>query len=281
MLRPVAAFDGEPQALLDRACADGWEGLIAKRADSLYRSGRSPDWRKLKCSASQELVVGGWTDPAGSRIGLGALLVGYYDDDGQLQYAGKVGTGFDDKELVELHGRLVAGDDRHLAVLRPGQGEGRPLGTARVGGRRRFHRMDSRWPPPSPAVRRHTDGQGRHRGQARTSSLKSCWRQLMLGRAEESIERDPSPRFRVAPGGAVDVDASGGRWRRGTLLVACRCAAPPRTWSASTIWRRSPGPHPSIRGHIAGRSDQVVEFESQHHRRFGRRPFGSGDWWWS
>jgi bifunctional non-homologous end joining protein LigD len=108
VLRTVAAFGGEPQTLLDRACADGWEGLIAKRDDSLYRSGRSPDWRKLKCSASQELVVGGWTDPAGSRIGLGALLVGYYDDAGQLQYAGKVGTGFDDKELVELHERLSA-----------------------------------------------------------------------------------------------------------------------------------------------------------------------------
>jgi bifunctional non-homologous end joining protein LigD len=108
VVRPVEAFEGDPGLLLERACADEWEGLIAKRADSLYRSGRSPDWRKLKCSASQELVVGGWTDPAGSRIGLGALLVGYYDDEGRLQYAGKVGTGFDDKELVELHRRLSA-----------------------------------------------------------------------------------------------------------------------------------------------------------------------------
>jgi bifunctional non-homologous end joining protein LigD len=108
LVRPVEAFEGEPQASLDRACADGWEGLIAKRADSVYRSNRSPDWRKLKCSASQELVVGGWTDPSGSRVGLGALLVGYYDGNEQLEYAGKVGTGFDDKELVELHRRLLA-----------------------------------------------------------------------------------------------------------------------------------------------------------------------------
>jgi bifunctional non-homologous end joining protein LigD len=103
----VAAVDGDPTALLDAACRDGWEGLIAKRRDSAYRSGRSPDWRKLKCSASQELVVGGWTDPAGRRIGLGALLVGYYDDGGALRYAGRVGTGFDDGELADLHGLLV------------------------------------------------------------------------------------------------------------------------------------------------------------------------------
>ncbi len=98
----VAAVEGEPRSLLDAACRDGWEGLIAKRAESTYRSGRSADWRKLKCTVSQDLVVGGWSDPSGSRVGLGALLVGYYDDEGGLRYAGRVGTGFDDKELAEL-----------------------------------------------------------------------------------------------------------------------------------------------------------------------------------
>jgi bifunctional non-homologous end joining protein LigD len=113
-LRAVVTIDTgsqtepDPRALLDAACQAGWEGLIAKRADSTYKSGRSPDWRKLKCTASQELVVGGWTEPSGSRVGLGALLVGFYDEDGLLQYAGRVGTGFDDKELADLRATLAA-----------------------------------------------------------------------------------------------------------------------------------------------------------------------------
>jgi bifunctional non-homologous end joining protein LigD len=98
----VTAVEGDPQVLLEQACAAGWEGIIGKRQDRPYLSGRSPDWRKLKCSISQDLVVGGWSDPGGSRIGLGALLVGYFDEEGELHYAGKVGTGFDDKELAGL-----------------------------------------------------------------------------------------------------------------------------------------------------------------------------------
>jgi bifunctional non-homologous end joining protein LigD len=106
-IRVVPAVEGDPKHLLEDACSHGWEGIIAKRADSTYTGGRSPDWRKLKCTASQELVVGGWTDPSGSRVGLGALLVGYYDDAGELHYAGKVGTGFADRELAELHDVLA------------------------------------------------------------------------------------------------------------------------------------------------------------------------------
>lgn len=89
------------QELLDQACARGWEGLIAKRADGRYQSRRSPDWLKLKCAGGQELVVGGFTEPAGSRVGFGALLVGYYEG-GALRYAGKVGTGYDHATLVTL-----------------------------------------------------------------------------------------------------------------------------------------------------------------------------------
>ena len=89
----------------ERACAAGWEGVIAKRRDAPYEHRRSPHWRKMKCEASQELVVGGFTDPLGSRVGLGALLVGYYDGD-DFVYAGKVGTGFDRKLLLELRARL-------------------------------------------------------------------------------------------------------------------------------------------------------------------------------
>ncbi len=105
-LQLVRELSGDPSDLLATACRDGWEGLVAKRAGSGYEPGRSRDWVKLKCSASQELVIGGWTEPRGSRAHLGALLVGYFDD-GRLRYAGKVGTGFTNATLADLAGRLT------------------------------------------------------------------------------------------------------------------------------------------------------------------------------
>ena len=95
------------EELFREACRKGLEGIIAKRADSPYRATRSSDWRKLKCHAEQELVIGGYTAPQGSRTDFGALLVGYYED-GELSYAGKVGTGFD-----------------HAHAARPGQAAAR------------------------------------------------------------------------------------------------------------------------------------------------------------
>jgi bifunctional non-homologous end joining protein LigD len=89
----------------DRACAEGWEGVIAKRRGSVYEHRRSPHWLKMKCELAQELVVGGFTDPQGGRVGLGALLVGYFEDD-EFVFAGKVGTGFDTKLLLDLRARL-------------------------------------------------------------------------------------------------------------------------------------------------------------------------------
>jgi len=91
----------------ERACAEGWEGVIAKRRGSTYEHRRSPHWLKMKCELAQELVVGGFTDPQGARVGLGALLVGYYDGD-ELVFAGKIGTGFDTKLLLDLRARLDA-----------------------------------------------------------------------------------------------------------------------------------------------------------------------------
>ncbi len=91
----------------ERACREGWEGVIAKRRDSRYEHRRSPHWLKMKCEASQELVVGGFTDPQGSRVGLGALLVGYFDGD-DFVFAGKLGTGFDTALLRELRAKLDA-----------------------------------------------------------------------------------------------------------------------------------------------------------------------------
>jgi DNA ligase D-like protein (predicted ligase) len=101
----VARVDGaEPWK---RACAEGWEGVVAKRRDSSYEHRRSRQWLKMKCEAGQELVIGGFTDPQKSRVGLGALLVGYFEGD-DFVFAGKVGTGFDNKLLLELRGRLDA-----------------------------------------------------------------------------------------------------------------------------------------------------------------------------
>ena len=91
----------------DRARREGWEGVIAKRRGSIYEHRRSKQWLKLKVEASQELVVGGFTDPEGARVGLGALLVGYYDGD-DFVFAGKLGTGFNTKLLLDLRTRLDA-----------------------------------------------------------------------------------------------------------------------------------------------------------------------------
>jgi bifunctional non-homologous end joining protein LigD len=93
------------EALYRDACRRGWEGLIAKRVDAVYQHGRSEDWLKFKCVLEQEFVVGGWTDPTGTRVGLGALLIGYYDH-GRLRYAGKVGTGYTQAVLRDLRARL-------------------------------------------------------------------------------------------------------------------------------------------------------------------------------
>jgi bifunctional non-homologous end joining protein LigD len=96
--------DGE--SFYREACEKGWEGLIAKRADSPYTHGRSRDWLKFKCSFAQEFVIGGFTAPKGSRTDLGALLLGYYDAE-RLRYAGKVGTGFTRETLADLAGQLA------------------------------------------------------------------------------------------------------------------------------------------------------------------------------
>ena len=93
----------------DRACAQGWEGVIAKRRDAPYEHKRSKHWFKMKCELTGDFVVGGFTDPQRSRIGLGALLVGYHEGD-DFVYAGKVGTGFDRALLRDLRSRLDAAE---------------------------------------------------------------------------------------------------------------------------------------------------------------------------
>jgi bifunctional non-homologous end joining protein LigD len=97
---------GSGPEFFKEACGLALEGIVCKRRDAPYRPGRSRDWLKVKCHKEQEVVIGGYTSPQGSRVGLGALLVGLHDRDGRLVYAGKVGTGFDDATLRDLEERL-------------------------------------------------------------------------------------------------------------------------------------------------------------------------------
>jgi bifunctional non-homologous end joining protein LigD len=128
VLRDVVWYDGPIHftpyrttgsgAMYRDACAKGAEGIIAKRADSRYTSGRSTDWLKVKCVQQQEFVIGGYTAPQGAREHLGALLVGYYEG-GKLRYAGKVGTGYDHFTL-EMLNRKLASLHRRTSPFAPG-----------------------------------------------------------------------------------------------------------------------------------------------------------------
>jgi DNA ligase D-like protein (predicted ligase) len=106
-LRFTEHRDTDGEAYYREACTRGWEGVIAKRADAPHRGGRTRDWLKFKCENGQEFIIGGFTDPQGSRTGFGALLLGYHQD-GKLVYAGKVGTGFSQGTLDSLHATLAA-----------------------------------------------------------------------------------------------------------------------------------------------------------------------------
>lgn len=104
-LRFTEHRDRDGESFFQEVCPKGWEGIIAKDAGAPYVHSRSRKWLKLKCVKNQEVVIGGFTEPQGSRIGLGALLAGYYKD-GSLRYAGKIGTGYDDHTLRDLRARL-------------------------------------------------------------------------------------------------------------------------------------------------------------------------------
>lgn len=125
LLRRLLSFDdplrytthrrAEGEHFWDQARQKGWEGVIAKRADAPYQHGRTSDWQKFKCENAQEFVIGGYTDPRGSRVGFGALLLGYHDAAGDLVYAGKVGTGFDQGTLRRLGPELARLERRRPA----------------------------------------------------------------------------------------------------------------------------------------------------------------------
>jgi bifunctional non-homologous end joining protein LigD len=108
LVRFSAEFCTDPEQLVEAACKLGLEGVIGKRRNARYVSRRSPEWIKLKCGQRQEFVIGGYTDPQGSRTGIGSLLLGTYDKDGVLKYAGNVGSGFNEATLRELKKKLDA-----------------------------------------------------------------------------------------------------------------------------------------------------------------------------
>ena len=123
VLKFSADFDQPVESLLDSACRLELEGLIGKRADSLYSGRRSPDWIKLKCKQRQEFVIVGYTDPKGSRSGFGALLLALHDNEsGELRYAGKVGTGFSTTTLASIHARLKPLQITKPALAKPPTG---------------------------------------------------------------------------------------------------------------------------------------------------------------
>jgi bifunctional non-homologous end joining protein LigD len=123
LLRFSEAFDETPDALLNSACQMQMEGLIGKRLGSPYVSRRSGDWIKLKCKHRQEFVIVGYTDPKGSRSAFGALLLGLHDrDSGELRYAGKVGTGFNESTLKSILTQLKPLQVKKPAVVNPPSG---------------------------------------------------------------------------------------------------------------------------------------------------------------
>ena len=161
----------------ERAAREGWEGVIAKRRGSPYEHRRSKHWLKMKCEASQELVVGGFTDPQGARVGLGALLVGYYEGS-DFVYAGKLGTGFDTRLLLDLRARLDAIEQPGISVYESlGAAQGaRPLGTSGNRGAGRLHRVDGPRQTAASAAARRARRQESARGRSREHGAVSTRR---------------------------------------------------------------------------------------------------------
>jgi len=122
-IRVTGELRGRGPEVLAEAAKAGVEGIVSKRADAPYRPGRSRAWLKLKCQKRQEFAVVGWTDPQGSRVGFGALLLGAHDAAGALRYCGKVGTGFDGAMLRRLHAKLRASPAKKPPVVDPERAE--------------------------------------------------------------------------------------------------------------------------------------------------------------
>ena len=108
LIRYSDHIPGRGEVVFAEACRRGMEGIVSKRTHALYLAGRNRNWMKVKCGRRQEFVIGGFTDPSGSRIALGALLLGVYDTQGDFHFVGRTGTGFSERSLKELHNQLIA-----------------------------------------------------------------------------------------------------------------------------------------------------------------------------
>ncbi len=108
LIRYSDHIPGRGEVVFAEACRRGMEGIVSKRTDAVYLAGRNRNWMKVKCGRRQEFVIGGFTEPSGSRVAFGALLLGVYDKQGQFQFVGRTGTGFSERSLKELHKQLIA-----------------------------------------------------------------------------------------------------------------------------------------------------------------------------
>ncbi len=164
--RVSESLPGESDALLTAACRLGLEGIISKRRDAPYHSGRHRSWLKIKCGQRQEFVVVGYTPPKGSRIAIGALLLGVVEPRGRIRYAGRVGTGMPDALLRSLAARLAPLHrvTSPFTTTPSGLPQGSAMGGAHCGGRGGLHRMDHRVEAASSIVdrraRRQAGGAG-------------------------------------------------------------------------------------------------------------------------
>ena len=122
LIRYSDHIPGRGEIVFAEACRQGMEGIIAKRTTAAYLAGRNRNWLKVKCGQRQEFVIGGFTDPSGSRVGFGALLLGVYDGEGQFKFVGRTGTGFSDRLLKELHTRLIRLEQSRPSFVNPPRG---------------------------------------------------------------------------------------------------------------------------------------------------------------
>jgi bifunctional non-homologous end joining protein LigD len=201
-------------ALFADACRRGLEGIVSKRSRAPYVPGRSREWLKIKCTQRQELVIGGFTDPAGSRVGFGALLLGAHDAEGRLRYAGKVGTGFGARLLVELRERLVALEQ-----------ESSPFAGERTGAGRGVHFVKPDLVAEIAYAELTRDGLVRH-GRFVGLRADKAARDVVLERPAERVSSPPA-RARRASTGKSGPGARGGRRRatRATRRRPLRCGS--------------------------------------------------------
>ena len=122
LIRYSDHIPGHGEVVFAEACRRGMEGIVSKRTDAVYLAGRNRNWIKVKCGHRQEFVIGGFTDPSGSRVAFGALLLGVFDEQGQFQFVGRTGTGFSERSLKELHKRLIALEQTRSPFVNPPRG---------------------------------------------------------------------------------------------------------------------------------------------------------------